>query len=242
MNTRSRTVVSAVLVGVLGASLAQSSRGDYVESAVDLGGAYQQFFNYYGVSLVGAAYGVYEDYINAGFVGFQLQPNYSNIQSITVSGSVSPFLSAPSSPVGIPTLFEFGLVSSQTAFLATESVLNNTLSEDLFNGLQQQIPGLGGGLLIAAGQTNFSITVTDPVAIAETIAVAQSSDGFIGLGISPAYGQGLNVLNSASIDVHYGITPQAAVPEPASFTLACLGGAGIALASRRFKRRSRSII
>ena len=75
MNTRTRSVLSAVLVGLMGASLVESSRGDYVANSIDLGGAYQQDFNYYGVSLVGAAYGVFQDYINVGFVGFQLQTN-----------------------------------------------------------------------------------------------------------------------------------------------------------------------
>lgn len=246
MNTRTRSVLSAVLVGLMGASLVESSRGDYVVTSTDLGGAYQQDGYYYGPSLVGAAYGVFEDYINAGFVGFQLQSNYSNIQSITVSGSVSPFLS--DGGVGVPSLFGFHLVSNQTANLAdlayydTSNRLNyfdNTHSEELYNGLQQGIPGLNGGVLIAAGQSNFSITVSDPVEISETIAAAQSNGGFIVLGIGAEYGQGLDVLNSASIDVHYAssISPQNAVPEPASLTLACLGGAALALGRCFVKRR-----
>ncbi len=242
MAIRFDLIRSAILIGMLASCITESACADYVVQSSDLGAIDQQMGSIYS-SPGFAAFGYFGDNINFAYAGFQLEPNYTNIQSITVSGNVSIYFDGEGSVFNQPTPISFNLISGQIAGMlyggSSFSYYSSTYGAELFSGLMNGIPGLNGSPIIPEGSNTFSLTISDPVAIAETVAAAEANGGFIALSFSPNPGP-LLVLNSASLDVQYGtnVSPQNAVPEPASLTLACLGGAGIALGRRVVKRHS----
>lgn len=245
MAIRFDSIRSAILIGMLAACFTESACADYVVQSSYVGAIAQQDGSYYFYPGF-AAFGNYGDSINYAYAGFNLQSNYSNIQSITVSGSV--FGATGNEYGGSSTPLVFYLVSGQTADLTSPGgsnyiSYNSTFGAQLFNGISTPIGGVGAFAVIPEGESDFSATISDPLGISETIAAAQSNGGFIVFAFPPNTGEFLT-LDSASLAVHYGTTvsPQSVVPEPASLALACIGGAAIAIGRRAAKKYNRTIM
>lgn len=245
MAIRFDTIRSAILIGMLAACFTESACADYVVQSSDLGAIDQQMGSIYS-SPGFPAFGYFGDNVNIAYAGFLIEPNYTNIQSITVSGNVSMYFDDEGTPFSQPTPISINSVSGQIAGMlfggSSFFYYSSTYGAELFSGLMDGIPGLNGYPVIPEGSNNFSLTISDPVAIAETVAAAEANGGFIALSLSPNPGP-LLVLNSASLEVQYGtnVSPQNAVPEPASLTLAFLGVSGISIGRRVVKRRGSAI-
>lgn len=226
--------------------LSRASRGDYVVGGV-LGGVDQIDGGFYvqTASGIGAASGEYIANVNNGYCEFLLNLSGLNITSITITGNVQVDFAGPENsiyiPINLPNQTTTDILTGATPVFYPGTTLQdiNTYNGDIFNGINHSQLGFAN-VFVGVNGGNFSYTVDNPVIIQNVINIAKANYGVFFIGFPTEFQQGLNSFTDVNIDVHTsGITPQSAVPEPASLTLACLGGAGIALARRFAKRRYR---
>ncbi len=224
--------------------LSRASRGDYVVQGI-MGGVDQNDGNNYLTAQpgIGAASGEYKADINNGYGEFLLNLSGLNITSITITGNVQVDYAGPENsiyiPINLPNQTTTDILTGATPIFYPGTTIQdlNTYNEDIFNGINHSQLGFADASVGVNGGY-FSNTVDNPVIIQNIINIAKANYGVFFIGFPTEFQQGLNSFTDVNIDVHTsGITPQSAVPEPASLTLACLGGAGIALGRRLVKRR-----
>lgn len=240
----SKRLVLSFMSIVVCFSFSRSSRADFFVSptsmvGLDDSGGYINFTQ----STIGAASGEYIANLNAAYAVMSVNLatlTSETILSVTVSGSIGIL-----SPGGAPFLTPEVVLANQAAtdlILSGQANPNNQWNfNTIFDGINSGMDYIGGGEVSPSGGS-FSSVLTNQTAIQDMINVASANNGQFVLGLpAETGGQGLFNYSSLSLDFHTeGISPQAAVPEPASLTLACLGGAAIAFGRRLVNYRRKS--